>query len=103
MLMPTCGNRCPRVSNPHPESNVSDVHHSASRTFTTNQPSETGARPEPLSSRGASGTARPYLSARPIGVDARGDIVGLEADAPVCRVAERLRPRMAAAAEDDRV
>src|SRR4051794_25401347 len=38
----------------------SEVHHSASRTFTTNQPSVTGARPEPKSSRRASGTARVY-------------------------------------------
>ena len=39
---------------------LSDVHHSASRTFTTNQPSLAGARPEPESSSRASGTARVY-------------------------------------------
>src|SRR5205807_9729322 len=38
----------------------SEVNHSASRTFTTNQPSAAGARPEPESSSGASGTARVY-------------------------------------------
>src|SRR4051794_41009392 len=40
----------------------SDVHHSASRTFTTNQPSVTGARPEPKSSSRASCTGRVYAS-----------------------------------------
>src|SRR3954453_5585533 len=38
----------------------SEVPHSASRTFTTNQPSVTGARPEPKSSSRASRTARIY-------------------------------------------
>src|SRR4051794_16184645 len=59
-LMPSCGNDTSWLSNPHPEPNVLDNHHSASRTFTTNQPSLAGARPEPESSSRASSTGRVY-------------------------------------------
>src|SRR2546426_8401488 len=63
--MPSCGNSKFRLSNEHSEpdgcfSPFSDVNHWASRTFKTNQPSPAGARPEPESSSGASGTARVY-------------------------------------------
>src|SRR5688572_15302715 len=58
--MPNCRNQNSWLSNPHPEPNVFDVHHSASRTLTTNQPSPAGARPEPKSSSRASGIARVY-------------------------------------------
>src|SRR3954463_9676086 len=60
MLMPTRGNENSWLSKTVPEPNAFDVHHSASRTFTTNQPSATGTRPEPESSSRASGTARVY-------------------------------------------
>src|SRR5207248_9260441 len=55
-----CRNQCSPLSNVHSEpdgffSPFSDVSHCASRTFTTNQPSPAGARPEPRSSSGASG------------------------------------------------
>src|SRR5438477_6069480 len=60
MLMPSCGNRQASVSKPTPEPNAGDVHHSASRTLTTNQPSPAGARPDPPSSRGASGMSGVY-------------------------------------------
>ena len=65
--MPNCGNSNFWLSKSHAEpdgcfSPFSDVHHSASRTFTTNQPSLAGARPEPESSSRASGTARVYRS-----------------------------------------
>ena len=62
MLMPNCGNHASRLSNTHPEPNVSDVIHSVSRTFTTNQPSPVGARPAPESSSCASGMSRLYPS-----------------------------------------
>src|SRR4029453_8034653 len=63
--MPSCENSAAPLSKAHsaPEgcfSSLSDVNHSAARTFTTNQPSATGARPEPESSSLASGTARVY-------------------------------------------
>src|SRR5690348_14574035 len=38
----------------------SDVSHCASRTLTTNQPGPAGASPDPLSTSGASSTARVY-------------------------------------------
>src|SRR5688572_14342693 len=60
--MPSCEKQASPLSNRHPEPNVSDVHHSASRTFTTNQPAPAGARPEPASSSRASGTPRLYRS-----------------------------------------
>jgi hypothetical protein len=60
MLMPNFENQASRLSNAHPDPNVSDVHHSASRTFTTNQPALLGASPDPASARGASGTLRVY-------------------------------------------
>ena len=65
--MPNCGNSNFWLSKLHFDPDgclapFSDVHHSASRTFTTNQPSPAGARPEPTSPRGASGTARAYRS-----------------------------------------
>src|SRR2546428_13541816 len=64
-LMPTCGNSAFALSKAHSEpdgffSPFSDVNHWASRTFTTNQPSPAGARPEPESSSRASSTARVY-------------------------------------------
>src|SRR2546421_7903422 len=63
--MPRCGNSNSWLSNAHSEPDgcfppFSDVNHWASRTFTTNQPSPAGARPEPESSSGASRTARVY-------------------------------------------
>src|SRR2546421_10819587 len=63
--MPNCGNSTFWLSKAHSEpdgcfSPFSDVNHWASRTFTTNQPSPAGARPEPESASGASGTARVY-------------------------------------------
>ena len=50
--MPSCRNQNSWLSKAHSEpdgffSPFSDVNHSASRTFTTNQPSPAGARPEP--------------------------------------------------------
>jgi hypothetical protein len=53
------------LSNEHSEpdgcfSPPSELSHWASRTFTTNQPSSAGARPEPLSSSRASGMAQLY-------------------------------------------
>ena len=68
--MPNCGNSTLSLSKPHsaPEGrrdpDVSEVNHWASRAFTTNQPSEAGARPEPESSSCASGTARVYRVVR---------------------------------------
>src|SRR5690349_23659494 len=63
MFMPSCANSTGGVSpGGYSDSNgqraprCSEVHHSASRTFTTNQPSVTGTRPEPKSSSRASGT-----------------------------------------------
>ena len=61
MLMPNSENHASRLSNAHPEPNVWEVHHSASRTFTTNQPAALGTSPDPKSARGASGTARVYV------------------------------------------
>src|SRR5438876_3588632 len=63
--MPSCGNSNAWLSKAHSEPDgrfppFSDVNHWASRTFTTNQPSPAGARPEPESSSGASRTARVY-------------------------------------------
>src|SRR5438093_4462616 len=63
--MPNCGNSKSRLSKEHSEPDgffppFSDVNHWASRTFTTNQPSPAGARPEPESLSGASRTARVY-------------------------------------------
>src|SRR2546427_7336616 len=63
--MPTCGKENSRLSKRQSEpggffSAFSAVNHWASRTFTTNQPSPAGARPEPESSSGASRTARVY-------------------------------------------
>ena len=55
MLTPSCENSAASPSNTQPEPNVFDTHHSTSRTFTTNQPSLAGARPEPESSSCASG------------------------------------------------
>jgi hypothetical protein len=65
--MPSCGNSDFALSKEHSEpdgrfSPFSEVNHWASRTFTTNQPSEAGARPEPESSSCASGTARLYTA-----------------------------------------
>ena len=40
--MPNCGNQNSRPSNGHSEPLVSDVNHTVSRTFTTNQPSLAG-------------------------------------------------------------
>src|SRR5215210_8541912 len=65
--MPSCRNQNSWLSKAHSEPDercppwaVSDVNHSASRTFTTNQPSAAGARPEPESSSRDSTTARVY-------------------------------------------
>ncbi len=62
-MTPSCGNSNSWLSKLHPDPFdrlpvCSDVHHSASRTFTTNQPSSAGASPEPESSSRASGIAR---------------------------------------------
>src|SRR5438874_2421544 len=62
--MPSCVNSFAGVSKAHSAPDgffelgpcASDVHHSASRTLTTNQPSVAGASPEPESSSRASGT-----------------------------------------------
>src|SRR2546430_1656981 len=69
--MPSCGNSNSWLSKEHSEpdgrfSRFSDVNHWASRTFTTNQPWPAGARPEPESSSGASGTARGYECFGPV-------------------------------------
>src|SRR6266550_3902339 len=69
--MPMCGNSAFALSKLHSEpdgfiSPFSDVNHWASRTFTTNQPSPVGARPEPESSSGASSTARVYGCFEPV-------------------------------------
>lgn len=59
-LIPSCANSIGgspySLSNQHAAPLVSENHHSASRTLTTNQPSVTGASPEPLSSSCAWGT-----------------------------------------------
>src|SRR6478609_2459499 len=66
--IPSCENSDFALSKEHSEpdgcfSPFSEVSHWASRTFTTNQPSPAGARPEPESSSGASGMRRLYRSA----------------------------------------
>src|ERR687887_2730436 len=78
--MPNWGNSAIGVSNEHSEpdgrfSPFSDVNHIASPTFTTNQPSVVGARPEPESSSCASRTARVYsaLDAERADVDRADD------------------------------
>src|SRR5580765_7032167 len=57
-LIPNCGNSSGEspysFANQHAAPLVSEVNHSASRTLTTNQPSVTGASPEPASSSRAS-------------------------------------------------
>ena len=57
-LIPNCGNSTGEspysFANQHAAPLVSEVNHSASRTLTTNQPSVTGASPEPASSSRAS-------------------------------------------------
>src|SRR4051794_1792106 len=70
--MPSCANSTGGVpfggyshSKAHRAPIRSDVHHSASRTFRTNQPSVTGASPEPRSSSRASGTAPVYSGRSP--------------------------------------
>jgi hypothetical protein len=63
-LIPSCvnstGGSRTSLSKLHAAPLVSELHHSTSRTFTTNQPSVTGARPEPEFSSRASGTAQAY-------------------------------------------
>ena len=58
MLMPNCANELSLLSKTQAEPVSSDVIHAVSRTLTTNQPSLTGARPEPESSSLASDTGR---------------------------------------------
>src|SRR4051795_9304203 len=59
-LIPSCANSIGgapySLSNQHAAPLVSEENHSASRTLTTNQPSVTGASPEPASSSLASFT-----------------------------------------------
>src|SRR3954451_19969363 len=59
-LIPSCANSIGgspySLANQHAAPLVSEEHHSASRTLTTNQPSVTGASPEPASSSRASVT-----------------------------------------------
>src|SRR4051794_40916285 len=59
-LIPSCGNSIGgspySLANQHVAPLVSEENHSASRTLTTNQPSVTGASPEPASSSLASFT-----------------------------------------------
>src|SRR5580765_6566052 len=59
-LIPSCGNSIGgspySFANQHAAPLVSEENHSASRTLTTNQPSVTGASPEPASSSLASFT-----------------------------------------------
>src|SRR4029450_5260392 len=58
MLIPSCANSTGEspysFANQHAAPLVSEENHSASRTLTTNQPSVTGASPEPASSSRAS-------------------------------------------------
>src|SRR3954452_722587 len=127
--MPSCGNSRGGApaggyshSNAHRAPLRSEVHHSASRTFTTNQPSVTGARPEPKSSSRASATARVYPRARALsGADHPHALAGraearrrnradfavdvelgagrqLELDRPPARVVDARLPAEAAAA-----
>src|SRR5262245_5403696 len=67
MLIPSCANSIGgspySLSNQHAAPLVFEENHSASRTLTTNQPSVTGARPDPVSSSRASAT-NPILAAR---------------------------------------
>src|SRR6187551_2256087 len=60
MLIPSCANSIGgspySLANQHAAPLVSEENHSASRTLTTNQPSVTGASPEPASSSLASFT-----------------------------------------------
>src|SRR5512133_4061423 len=62
MLIPSPLNQAASLSNTHPDPNAFDVDHSASRAFTTNQPSSAGARPEPESSSRAPGIAASLTS-----------------------------------------
>src|SRR4051812_49377139 len=88
-LMPNCRNENSGLSGPYAQDSrfwntqsdprESNVSHIASDTFTTNQPSSAGARPEPESSSRASGTrttlaslARGRADVRPLD---RGEIV----------------------------
>src|SRR5438128_817917 len=69
--MPNSGKGNSRLSKRQSEpggffSLFSAVNHWASRTFTTNQPSPTGASPELESSSRASGTARVYALLSPL-------------------------------------
>src|SRR5438034_4286344 len=99
--MPSCGNPASRLSKEHSEpdgcfSPFSDVNHSASRTFTTNQPSAAGARPEPESSSRASGTARLYSvdgSRDPSAADARGGVSRLAHSAETCGAVYRCQTK----------
>src|SRR4051794_29210418 len=65
-LIPSCGNSIGgspySFANQHAAPLVSEENHSASRTLTTNQPSVTGASPEPASSSLASFTNRDSCS-----------------------------------------
>src|SRR5947208_14708923 len=83
--MPRSGKWNSRLSNPHPEPNVCDVHHTASRTFTPNQPSPAGARPEPESSSRASGTPRLYWFCGPV-PPPLGRATAAKSAAPICRL-----------------
>ena len=73
MRTPSCSNSAIGVSNEHSEpdrffSPPSVVSHIASPTFTTNHPGPVGARPEPDSSSGASGTRyQPRVSSSSLG------------------------------------
>src|SRR5215831_18703099 len=83
-LIPSCENSTGgspySLSNQHAAPLVSEDHHSASRTLTTNHPSVTGASPEPKSSSRASATNR-ILAARS-GVVAGGGSTRVPDDFP---------------------
>src|SRR5947199_9043911 len=79
-LIPSCANSIGgapySLANQHAAPLVSEENHSASRTLTTNQPSVTGASPEPASSSLASFTQQ-ILAVQTTGVSygpARGNV-----------------------------
>src|SRR5258705_8760975 len=94
-LIPSCANSIGgapySLANQHAAPLVSEENHSASRTLTTNQPSVTGASPEPASSSLASFTQQ-ILAVQTTGVSyARASAMTPEQSAPGALALSRQR------------
>src|SRR2546430_8541293 len=96
MLIPSCGNSIGgspySFANQHAAPLVSEENHSASRTLTTNQPSVTGASPEPASSSLASLTQQ-ILAVQTTGVSYERASSRLTANLKPTERSEHIRSR----------